>query len=220
MSQPTSVTRDHIAVALDLTDPAEALRLAERLRGHGLTWFKVGLGLWIRGGRPVVEGLQKLGARVFLDLKLHDIPHQVRLATAAVAELGVDLLTIHAAGGSAMCAAAAEVRGDTRLLAITVLTSLPGSPATVIERATLAREAGIDGVVCSPLEVGALRERFAPPFMLVTPGIRPTGAALGDQKRVATPEQAVASGSDLLVIGRPITQAADPAAAIAAIVGD
>jgi len=214
-----AVTRDHIAVALDLTSPTDALELAEDLRGHGLSWFKVGLGLWIRGGHEVVRGLQALGARVFLDLKLHDIPHQVRLATAAAAELGVDLLTIHAAGGRAMCEAAAEVRGDTRLLAITVLTSLTSAPETVIERAALARDAGIDGVVCSPLEVAALRERFSPPFLLVTPGIRPVGSDRGDQQRVATPEEAVEAGSDLLVIGRPITQAVDPAAAIARITG-
>jgi orotidine-5'-phosphate decarboxylase len=208
---------DQIVVALDLTDPREAVALAERLRPLGLIWFKVGLGLWIRGGREVVRSLQSLGAKVFLDLKLHDIPHQVRLATAAAAELEVDLLTIHAAGGSEMCRAAVEVCGGTRLLAITVLTSLPSGPGTVLSRAQLAHDAGVAGVVCSPLEVAALRDAHPAPFLLVTPGIRPAGAAYGDQTRVATPSAAIGAGSDLLVIGRPITQSADPEQAISDI---
>jgi orotidine-5'-phosphate decarboxylase len=189
--------------------------LADQLIGVGLKWFKVGLGLWIHDGQRVVSTLRSRGARVFLDLKLHDIPHQVRLATQAAAELGVDLLTVHAAGGAEMMSAAAEgAAGKTRLLAITVLTSLDADPSEVVARADLASASGMDGVVCSPLEAEALRARHASPFLLVTPGVRPAGSARGDQRRVATPEQALSWGADHLVIGRPITQADDPCAVV------
>ncbi len=209
-----------VVVALDVLDSRKALRLVDGLIPLGLRWFKVGLGLWIHGGRPMVEELKKRDVRVFLDLKLHDIPHQVGLATAAASELGVDLVTVHASGGELMMqAAVAGAQGRMRLLAITVLTSLDTVPDVVMERAALAHGAGVDGIVCSPLEVGSVRDRFAPPFLLVTPGVRPAGAKAADQRRVATPEEAVGWGADLLVVGRPITQAPDPIGAARDLVG-
>ncbi len=214
------VDAGRVIVALDILDTRKAIRLVDSLTPLGLRWFKVGLGLWIHSGRAIVEALKERDVNVFLDLKLHDIPHQVGLATSAASELGVDLVTVHASGGSLMMqAAVAGAQGRMRLIAITVLTSLDTRSGQVMERAELAHAAGVDGIVCSPLEVGAIRDRIPPPFLLVTPGVRPAGAQIGDQKRVATPEQAVSNGSDLLVIGRPITQAADPVAAAAAIVG-
>lgn len=209
-----------VIVALDVLDERRALDLVDRLVPVGIRWFKVGLSLWIHSGRPIVKALQDRDVRVFLDLKLHDIPHQVGLATAAASELGVDLITLHAAGGRAMMQAAVAGRqGPTKLLAITVLTSLETNTAKVLDRATSARDAGVDGIVCSPLEVGAVRDRLRPPFLLVTPGVRLAGGRSGDQARVATPEEAIASGSDLLVIGRPIVQAPDPVAAARAMTG-
>lgn len=214
------VPADRIAVALDVLDTGAALSLADRIAPLGVRTFKVGLGLWIHGGRAVVDGLKKRGARVFLDLKLHDIPHQVGLATAAAAALGIDLLTIHASGGPEMMEAAVQAAdGRVRLLGITVLTSLASDPDEVLRRARSARAAGLNGIVCSPLEVAAAREACGPAFQLVTPGVRPLGSQRGDQRRVATPEEAIASGSDLLVIGRPITAAEDPVAATLAIIG-
>ncbi len=212
------VPPERIAVALDILDTGKALRLAEGLAPLGVEVFKVGLGLWIHAGPAVVEGLQARKARVFLDLKLHDIPHQVHLATTAAAELGVDLLTIHTTGGAEMMRAAVEAAsGRVRLLGITVLTSLDSEPGEVVARARSARQAGLDGIVCSPLEVAAVREACGPDFLLVTPGVRPAGSQRGDQKRVATPEDALGAGSDLLVIGRPITAAPDPIAAARAL---
>jgi len=208
-----------IIVALDILDVDRALALADRLLPLGIRWFKVGVSLWIHDGRPVVEGLKSRDAKVFLDLKIHDIPHQVGLATRAAQGLGVDLLTIHSTGGHEMMQAAVEGAGDyTKLLAITVLTSLQAEEGEVIRRAEAAYDAGVHGIVCSPKEVGQVRERIAPPFLLVTPGVRPAGSQTGDQKRVATPEAAISAGSDLLVIGRPITQAPDPVAAARAII--
>ncbi len=214
------VDPSRIIVALDILDQRKALDLVDRLRPVGIRWFKVGLSLWVHAGRPVVDALKDRDVSVFLDLKLHDIPHQVGLAAAAASELGVDLLTVHSSGGVPMMQAAAAGRqGRCKLLAITVLTSLEAQPGEVLARANDAHRAGMDGVVCSPLEVGGLREALAPPFVLVTPGVRPAGAQRGDQRRTATPEEALASGSDLLVIGRPITSAPDPVAAARGIVG-
>ena len=203
-----------IAVALDVLDVPSALRLADELVPLGVRWFKVGLDLWIHGGPDVVRALKDRGVRVFLDLKLHDIPHQVALATAAAAQLGAELLTIHASGGREMIRAAVGAAGTTKILAVTVLTSLSAAEGEVARLAALAHGAGAHGVVCSPLEAAELRARYAPPFLLVTPGIRPADASADDQQRTATPEAAIAAGSDLLVIGRPITGAPDPAAAV------
>lgn len=210
---------DRIIVALDTADHKSALALVSPLRAEGLTWFKVGLASWIHGGRPLVTSLQEMGCKVFLDLKLHDIPHQVSLATRAVADLGVDLLTVHASGGSEMLKASVEAAGrKTRILAVTVLTSLDAAPGQVAHRAIMAAESGVHGIVCSPLELGEVRPRLAAPFLLVTPGIRPAGLQSQDQKRVATPRAAMDGGADFLVIGRAITGATDPAQAARAII--
>ena len=202
-----------------------------------LRWVKVGLELFVAGGPAVVQQLRDQGKRVFLDLKFHDIPATMAGACRSAARLGAELITVHASAGSAALgaaqaaalesAAAAGLAAPT-LLAVTVLTSWEqarfaselaiGEPlaAYVPRLAQLAAAAGIGGCVCSPLEVAALRATHPEPFALVTPGIRPAGAALGDQQRVLTPAQAVAAGASQLVIGRPITAAPDPAAAFAA----
>ncbi len=208
------VTR--IAVALDVDTLADVDRLAGILRPAGVTWFKVGLGLFCREGVRAVEAVQRHGGRVFLDLKLHDIPHQVGLAARAVSALGVELLTVHASGGAAMVAAAREHAGGAQVIAVTVLTSLEAPEGEVVRLAEAAVRAGADGIVCSPLEVAAVRVAV-PTAFLVTPGVRPPGAELGDQQRVATPSAALAAGADLLVVGRPITGARDPVAGLRAV---
>jgi orotidine-5'-phosphate decarboxylase len=194
--------------------------------------LKVGLEAYVRWGTEALRVARREGAAVFLDLKLHDIPNTVAGAVRAAGDLGVSYLTLHAGGGPAMLAAAAAAREGAggakeplRLLAVTLLThlddsqlaalDLPGEARTRVERwARLAAQAGCDGVVCSPLEVARLRAQHARPFCLVTPGIRPAGTDVGDQRRVTTPEAAWTDGADLLVIGRPLTQATDPAAAL------
>ena len=222
-----------LIVALDYPDAAPALELTERL-GDVCSWYKVGLELYFADGNGIVEELRRRGYHVFLDLKLHDIPNTVARAVRSVAETGAEMLTVHAAGGSAMLQAAAEaassVQHGPRLLAVTVLTSMDagqlaatgvaGSPAEqVLRLAEMASGAGIDGFVASAEETAAMRRRF-PGATLVVPGIRPAGAAVGDQKRTATPAAALAAGASFLVVGRPITQAADPAAAAQAIASE
>jgi orotidine-5'-phosphate decarboxylase len=214
-----------IAVALDTADRATFEEWIARF-GPRVGVLKVGLEAFVRFGAAAVTAARDSGARVFLDLKLHDIPNTVAGAVAAAAELGVDYLTVHAGGGAAMLEAAAKAAGGrVALLAVTVLTHLDAAelarldlPGTAAERALgwarLAREAGCAGVVCSPQELARLRPELARPFLLVTPGIRPAGSEAGDQKRVATPGAALAAGADLLVVGRPLTQAADPGAAL------
>ena len=202
-----------------------------------LRWVKVGLELFVAGGPAVVQQLRDQGKRVFLDLKFHDIPATMAGACRSAARLGAELITVHASAGSAALGAAQAAALESAaaaglptptLLAVTVLTSWQqarfaselaiGEPlaAYVPRLAQLAAAAGIGGCVCSPLEVAALRAAHPEPFALVTPGIRPAGAALGDQQRVLTPAQAVAAGASQLVIGRPITAAPDPAGAFAA----
>ena len=202
-----------------------------------LRWVKVGLELFVAGGPAVVQQLRDQGKRVFLDLKFHDIPATMAGACRSAARLGAELITVHASAGSvalgaaqaaALESAAAVGLPAPTLLAVTVLTSWEQArfaselaieeplSAYVPRLAQLAAAAGIGGCVCSPLEVAALRAAHPEPFALVTPGIRPAGAALGDQQRVLTPAQAVAAGASQLVIGRPITAAPDPAAAFAA----
>lgn len=224
-----------VIVALDYADPADAFVLVARLPGG--TWYKVGLELFTRAGPPVVERLVRDGRRVFLDLKLHDIPNTVAGAVRSASRLGAELLTVHGAGGDAMLRAAAAAAGESnaasggalRLLAITVLTSLDddglamiaGPGASVAETAgrltELARAAGIDGAVCSVEEASAVRALGGEGFLVVTPGIRLPGQAAHDQRRVATPERARAASADYLVVGRSITAAEDPAAALADI---
>jgi orotidine-5'-phosphate decarboxylase len=188
--------------------------------------LKVGLEAFVRWGPTAVEGAGSHGADVFLDLKLHDIPNTVAGAVRAAAELGVRYLTVHTGGGPAMLEAAAEAaEGKIELLGVTLLTHLdggelealdvPGAAAERVERwAALAAAAGCAGVVCSPLELPALRTAHPRPFRLVTPGIRPAGSGRDDQRRTATPARAVADGADLLVIGRPLTRTEDPEAAL------
>jgi orotidine-5'-phosphate decarboxylase len=225
-----SAARDRLIVALDVPDVAAARAHAERLAGE-VGMLKVGSQLFTAGGPDVVRGLVADGHRVFLDLKFHDIPNTVAGAVAAAAGLGVSLLTIHSAGGSAMIeAAAAAARGTSaRVLAITVLTSLDGAAldaigmaggleAAVARLARMAADAGAHGVVASPHEARAIRAARGPGFLVVTPGIRPAGAERGDQARSATPGAALAAGADYLVVGRPILSAPDPAAAARAIV--
>jgi orotidine-5'-phosphate decarboxylase len=222
--------KDRLAVALDLPDAAQALALVDRL-GDTCQWFKVGMELYYAAGNRIVHQLRDRGFNVFLDLKLHDIPNTVAGAVRSATQAGASLLTLHASGGRAMMSAAAEAAsapGSPRLLAVTVLTSMDAnelagigittSPAEqVLRLARLAQASGIDGMVCSPEEVAALRRETGPSTLLVVPGIRPSGSAQDDQKRIATPAQAIAAGASMLVVGRPITRATDPAEAARAI---
>lgn len=231
--KPETKLDPRLIVALDFPDAAPALDLAGRLAEH-VRWFKVGLELYLAEGNTILHELRQRGFSVFLDLKLHDIPNTVARAVRSVAETGAELLTVHATGGPAMLAAAAEaaqaVPHGPKLLAVTVLTSMDraqlsaigvaGPPADqVLRLAEMASAAGITGFVASAEEVAALRRKF-PSATLVIPGIRPAGADSGDQKRTATPAAALAAGADYLVVGRPITQAADPATAALAILDE
>jgi orotidine-5'-phosphate decarboxylase len=217
-----------IAVALDATDLDTAARWAALVTPHVST-VKIGLELYLRYGPDVVATVRgATGVGVFLDLKLHDIPATVAGAARAVSRLRPEILTVHAAAGSDVIRAAVESAPATCVAAVTVLTSLgdddlselgvPGPISDVVRRmAVLAVAAGARGLVCSPQEVAAVRAEVGPDVMLITPGVRPAGAALHDQARVATPEEAIRAGADLLVIGRPITGASDPGAAAAAV---
>lgn len=227
-----SSASDRIIVPLDVDSPDEALRIVESLRGRvGL--FKVGLQLFCAAGPGIVRALVDRGERVFLDLKFHDIPNTVARACEAAAALGVWMVNVHAAGGSKMMRAAREALDavqDRRplLIAVTVLTSMDKADLAelgiaaepeqqVMRLAALARGAGLDGVVCSPREAAPLRGQIGDDFLLVTPGVRPQGAALDDQARVLTPAEAIRQGSSYLVMGRPITRAEDPVAALEAV---
>lgn len=214
-----------VAVALDAPDLGTALRWAEQA-GPYVSTVKVGLQSYLADGSAAVLGARAAsgGREVFLDLKLHDIPNTVAGAARSVAALAPDYLTVHASGGSAMVAAAVEALPATRVTAVTVLTSLDAADLTAIgllgpaldaacRLAVLAVGAGARAIVCSPHEVAAVRAEVGPEIVLVTPGVRPAGADAGDQARVATPEQALADGADLLVIGRPVTGAPDVGAA-------
>jgi orotidine-5'-phosphate decarboxylase len=217
-----------IAVALDAPDLNTAARWADLVTPHVST-VKIGLELYLRYGPEVVASIRGASAvNVFLDLKLHDIPATVAGAARAVARLRPTLLTVHAAAGPAAIRAAAEAAPDTMIVAVTVLTSLSdvdlellgvaGPVGDAVRRlAVLSVASGARGLVCSPQEVAAVRSEVGSDIMLVTPGVRPAGAQAHDQARVATPEAALRAGADLLVIGRPITGAADPGAAAAAI---
>lgn len=222
--------------ALDTTDPGQADRWAVQLAGL-VGGLKLGLEFFCANGPGAIRQVSTSGMPLFLDLKLHDIPNTVAAAMRAIVPLAPAITTVHAGGGLSMMRAAVEAAAETadklgierpRVVAVTVLTSIDaaelagigvpdGTAAQVRRLALLARQAGCDGVVCSPHEVAELRALCGPDFTLVVPGIRPAGAALGDQKRVLTPRQAVERGADVLVIGRPITAAADPLAAARAI---
>ena len=219
---------DRLIVALDFLDTGAALALVDRL--HGATrWFKVGLELYIAEGNSLVAELKRRGYSIFPDLKLHDIPNTVASAVRAASRLGVNMLTVHAGGGPEMLAAAVEATDPgLSLLAVTVLTSMDavqleaigvtGTPAAQVDRlAIMAMACGVGGFVCSPNEVASLRKRLGNEPLLVIPGIRPEGSAIGDQRRIATPAAAMAAGASYLVVGRPITRAVDPEAAARAI---
>ena len=233
MSQPSDA--DRLILALDGLEAGQALELVDAL--PGLRWVKVGLELFVAAGPQVVDQLRQRDLLIFPDLKFHDIPATMAGACSRAARLGARLITVHAAAGlealqaaqqAAVAAARAAGYEPPTLLAVTVLTSwdqerltrelaIDESIASYVSRlAHLAVAAGLGGCVCSPLEVAALRAAHPHPFALVTPGIRPSGSARGDQARVMTPAQALAAGASQLVIGRPITAAADPAAAWAA----
>lgn len=220
-----------VIVALDFPNASSALALAERLSPTACK-LKVGKELFTAAGPELVRQLVKMGFPVFLDLKFHDIPNTVAAACRAAAELGVWMLNVHASGGRNMMEAArAAVEHSAHkplLIAVTVLTSMneaglheTGIHATPEEQVTrlaaLAKQSGLDGVVCSALEAQCLRAALGEDFVLVTPGIRPVGVDAGDQSRIMTPANAIRAGSDYLVVGRPITQAADPQLALSAI---
>ncbi|MFP4474553.1 MAG: orotidine-5'-phosphate decarboxylase [Desulfatibacillaceae bacterium] len=220
--------RDRIIFALDVPDMDTAIGWADRLR-DSVGVFKVGLELYTSAGSEVVRRLVADGHRVFLDLKLHDIPATVGRATAVIADMGVFCTTVHCAGGPAMLEAAArKAGGDTLVFGVTVLTSDGGSPIpgrslgeVVLERAGMAKDAGLAGVICSGLEVGAVKQTAGREFLAITPGIRMPGAAgTDDQSRVATPCSAIRDGADFIVVGRPIRDAEDPVKAAAVIAGD
>ncbi len=224
-----------LIVALDVPGRKEAEEKIKAI-GPDVSFYKIGLELFIAAGPDVVRAVKGLGKKVFLDLKLHDIPRTVERAVKSAGALGADLLTIHSVGGPAMIKAAAEAAAEfgasaPKILAVTVLTSLDAadlkdvgiarSPEDQVRAAaSLAVSSGADGLVCSPREVGALAKNLRRGTLLVTPGVRPAGAAVGDQKRIATPGDAVRDGSTHLVVGRPILAAPDPAAAAAAILAE
>ncbi|MDO5044899.1 MAG: orotidine-5'-phosphate decarboxylase [Coriobacteriia bacterium] len=222
--------KDHLILALDLPK-TEALDLLDAL-GDKLAWVKIGMTLFYSEGPDFVSLLKERGLNIFLDLKLHDIPHQVHLAAASLGRLGVDMITVHASGGADMIAAAkeglrlgAQNQNDTKLLAVSVLTSSDQIMLNSIgvykqlgeqvkDLSKLAFEAGADGMVCSPQEASLINELALGEKLIVTPGIRPLGTELGDQKRVLGPKEALLAGSSHLVVGRPITQAEDPVLAL------
>ncbi len=223
-----------IIVALDFAEGREALAFADRLAGTACA-VKVGKEIFTREGPAICRALHERGLRVFLDLKFHDIPNTVAAACKAAADMGVWMVNVHASGGREMLEAARAALGEDEarplLVAVTVLTSLDharlkevgidAEPAAQVERlARLAHAAGLDGVVCSPQEIALVKAACGPAFLTVTPGVRPAGSAQDDQQRIATPAAACAAGGDYLVIGRPITRAPDPMAAIAAIAAE
>ena len=222
-----------LIVALDVDNRREAEEKI-KLIGESVGFYKIGLELFTAEGPDVVKAVKDLGKKVFLDLKFHDIPRTVERAVRSGGKLGVDLMTIHSVGGKAMIRAAADAAAEfgesgPRILAVTVLTSLDQTdledvgirgrtPADqVAAMARFAVENGAHGLVCSPKEVGQLSRSLKEGTLFITPGVRPAGAAVGDQKRVATPADAVRDGATHLVVGRPVLAAADPAAAAAAI---
>ena len=232
MTATPSTAKEKIIVAIDAPDADAAKRLADPLLGEGCL-FKIGLQLFTAEGPSIVRDFKKLGARVFLDLKFHDIPNTAKEAIHSAATLGAEMTTIHLCGGPRMVAdsvAAAEGSG-LLVLGVTVLTSM-GAPALaatgvagtpeeqVVRLGRLAADAGLRGLVCSPLEIAPLRAVLPPDVQLVTPGIRPRDARADDQTRVMTPAEAVRAGSNYLVVGRPIFRAPDPVAAARAILAE
>ena len=222
--------RDRLIVALDVASLAAARQLVTVL-GVSVSFYKVGMQLVFAGGLPLVEELRDAGKRVFLDMKLLDIDNTVAGGVTSIGQLGVTLTTIHAYPKAMRAAVQATPAGGPGLLAVTVLTSMDdddlsaagyhaSAAALVASRAADARAAGMDGVVCSPLEIGAVRAAIGPDMLIVTPGIRPAGSSAGDQRRITTPGEAIGAGADYLVVGRPVTAAPDPRRAADAIVAE
>jgi orotidine-5'-phosphate decarboxylase len=222
--------RDRLIVALDVPSIPAASALIERL-GDAVSFYKIGYQLAFAGGLALAESLVGAGKQVFLDLKLHDIGNTVEKGVESVARMGATFVTVHGYPQTMKAAVAARGGAGLRILAVTVLTSYDdadldaagyalGVSALVARRAAQAREIGVDGLVCSAEEAAALRSLVGTSMVLVTPGIRPAGAAAGDQKRVMTPARAIAAGADYLVVGRPIVEAPDPRAAAGAIVAE
>lgn len=224
---------ERLCIALDFPSRAEVLAAARRFGGR-VGWLKVGLEAFVAEGPGLVEDAAKTGSRIFLDLKFHDIPATVAGAVAAAGRCGAAMANVHASGGRAMLEAAREAATRAklpRLIAVTLLTSLDaralsdlpiaGHPEGIARRlALLAKDCGLDGVVCAASDLPAIRASCGPDFFTVVPGIRPAGAGAGDQKRVATPAAAIEAGADLLVIGRPVTAAPDPDAALSSILAE
>jgi len=228
----TTDSSGQIIVALDFPTDDEALRLVDRL-GDAVRFYKVGLQLFTRYGPSVVARVQAAGAKVFLDLKFHDIPNTVKHSVASACQLGVEMMTIHLGGGSQMVRAALDGAGDSPvlILGVTVLTSMSpeslretavesGVEEQVVRLAGLGRENGLHGVVASPLELAPLRRAFGRSLTIVTPGVRPEWTEANDQQRTLTPKAAVEAGADYLVIGRPITAQADPREAAERIIAE
>ena len=232
--------KDKIIVALDVPTKEEALAIVEEL-GDAVGAYKIGMQLYNAVGPEILDEVAKRNGKVFLDLKFHDIPNTVASAARTVANLGVFMFNVHASGGYTMMAEAVKALKEESeqlgvekplLIAVTVLTSMSEEEMQkevgvsrsigeqVVALAKMAKEAGMDGVVASPLEIEMIREACGPDFLIVTPGIRPRDAALGDQKRVKTPGEAVRDGADYLVIGRPITKASDRMTAVKDIVSE
>jgi orotidine-5'-phosphate decarboxylase len=230
MQSATIAPRDRLIVALDLPDVAAAEAMVARL-GDSVTFYKIGYQLAYAGGLPLVRQLAAAGKKVFVDLKLHDIGNTVARGVESVAGLGATFLTVHAYPQTMKAAVEARSGSDLKILAVTVLTSYDdadlhaagyrlGVSDLVEARAHKAQALGIDGLVCSPEEAASLRKIVGQRMQLVTPGIRPAGAAVGDQKRIMTPGRAIAAGADYLVVGRPVMEAADPRAAANSIVAE
>lgn len=224
--------KTRLMVALDVPELNTALELVERL-GDQVEWYKVGKQLFTHYGPRVLQELKARGRKVFLDMKFHDIPNTVAQAIRSAAMIGADIINVHASGGPAMLAAAAEAGRETgkTIIAVTVLTSMDSeqlhaigiqvTPAEqVLRLAKLTQAAGLPGVVCSALELPMLRREFGPDFLTLVPGIRPAGSAAGDQKRIMTPAQAAAAGASYIIVGRPIVAAPDPAAAAQAVLAE
>ncbi len=225
-----SAVRDRLIVALDVPDIAQAEALVLRL-GDGVSFYKIGMELAYTGGIAYGERLIAQGKKVFFDLKLHDIPHTVERATAQIAATGATFMTVHAYPQTLVAAVAGAGSSSLGILGVSVLTSMSDDDAAragyglgvtdlVRRRARQAQEAHATGLICSPLEIAAVRETVGHGLKIITPGVRPAGAALGDQKRVMTPGEAIRAGADHLVVGRPITQSPDPVAAAKAILAE
>jgi orotidine-5'-phosphate decarboxylase len=230
MTLQTIDPRDRLIVALDLPDVDAAEAMIARL-GDSVTFYKIGYQLGYAGGLPLVRKLADTGKKVFADLKMHDIGNTVARGVESVAKLGATFLTVHGYPQTMQAAANASKGSGLKILAVTVLTSYDnedlkaagyqlGVSDLVAARAQQAQALGIDGLVCSPEEAANLRKHIKPEMCLVTPGVRPAGSDLGDQKRIMTPARAIAEGSDYLVVGRPVMEAADPKAAAEAIVAE